>query len=114
MKYYSEEELRKAFPSDNNPDFLHFCLKQLFKDKKHTLDEEVVKALTFEELIGGLLAGEQYIKDVEHYEADYNEAVCDANYQMELVEALDEAFAKAAPGEHAAFWESCNENNSNE
>jgi hypothetical protein len=32
-----------------------FCLRQLYCDRRHCIDEEVVAGLTFEELIGALL-----------------------------------------------------------
>jgi len=33
-----------------------FCLRQLYADRRHKLDDEVAHRLTYEELIGALLA----------------------------------------------------------
>jgi len=57
----------KAFRSHPSPrgkaaEYIRFCLRQLFKDRRHTVMEEVVEGLTFEELIGTLVDAEDEIK----------------------------------------------------
>lgn len=47
--------LEKYRPNESAIHCVNFVLEQLFKDKNHTLDDEVVKNCTYEELIGALL-----------------------------------------------------------
>ncbi|MHB9038358.1 MAG: hypothetical protein ACYC64_17015 [Armatimonadota bacterium] len=37
--------------------WLDFCIEKLLADRQHTLSDEVVHGLTFQELLGGLAAG---------------------------------------------------------
>lgn len=63
MKDYTESALRDSWPQKDLDDTLAYCLKKLFQDNKHTLGQEIVKGLTFEELIGTLLQAEAFVKD---------------------------------------------------
>jgi len=44
------------------PDWIAFCLRRLYADRKHTISQEVVYGLVFEELIGALQAAREYIR----------------------------------------------------
>ena len=55
MKDILEETLRSSRPKVGGKFAVQHCLHHLYKDNKHCLEEEIVKGLTFEELIGALL-----------------------------------------------------------
>jgi len=68
VKHYTKKELIAAF--DKGRGFsvrksVNFCLSRLYKDKKHSLEEEIVDALTFEELIGALLGAQSLAEAAE-------------------------------------------------
>ena len=44
---------------------VEFCLKQLFKDKKIVMDENVATRCTYEELMGALLLAKDSLEDYE-------------------------------------------------
>lgn len=54
MKGYTKDQLRYMLGDVDLEHSSTHCLKCLYADKKHTLNEEVVKGLTFEELIACL------------------------------------------------------------
>jgi hypothetical protein len=49
-------------------EWVGFSLRKLYADKSHTLGQEVVYGLTFEELIGALLAARGFFRRVENVE----------------------------------------------
>ena len=55
MKKITQKELTFSRPNIELIDGLKFCLRQLYKDTKHYISDEIVRCLTFEELIGVLL-----------------------------------------------------------
>ena len=55
LKGYSREALEENRPSISAAHGIAFCLERLYEDNAHSIDEEVVRGLTYEELIGSLL-----------------------------------------------------------
>jgi len=55
MKGRTKRELESDRPTIDTAEAVDFCLRQLYRDRLHRIDEEVVVGLTFEELIGALL-----------------------------------------------------------
>lgn len=55
MKDLDQKVLESSRPDIDCLEAVNFCLKALFRDRKHEIGEEVVEGLTFEELIGCLL-----------------------------------------------------------
>jgi len=51
----TQQELESGRPKIDAAEAVGFCLTQLYRDREHTLDEEVCHNLTYEELIGALL-----------------------------------------------------------
>lgn len=63
MKDYTEEELQPIGKIPGEAiDLIGFCLKQLYKEKNKMTSDEVCKHLTFEELLGALLAAKYEIE----------------------------------------------------
>lgn len=62
MKDFTEEQYSADRPDVDICDGLNFCLEQLFNDKEHGRDDEIVHSLTFEELIGVLLKAKDIIE----------------------------------------------------
>jgi hypothetical protein len=60
VKDYTREELEDAPFLGDHPEWLQFCLDQLYADRQHRVTDEVVRNLTYEELIGALLVGRHY------------------------------------------------------
>lgn len=54
MKGVSSQEFDDIYPAEDSSNALEYCLQRLFRDKKHSLSDEVVKDLSFEELIAAL------------------------------------------------------------
>lgn len=61
MKHYSKEELESSRPNIDPHNAIDFCLKKLYADRKHCIEDEIVKGLTFEELIGALLVTKDFL-----------------------------------------------------
>lgn len=55
MKDYNRIALESSRPDISPADGVAFALEALYSDREHELDEEFVRNLTFEELIGILL-----------------------------------------------------------
>lgn len=55
MKDFTKEELTASHPSKEPKDSIDFCLGRLYEDETKNVCDEIVKDLTFEELIGALL-----------------------------------------------------------
>lgn len=68
MKDYTKEQLENnGRPDLTAKELVDFCLDQLYKDKKHSLSDEVVKDyLTYEELIGTLLVARDSIEELDN------------------------------------------------
>jgi hypothetical protein len=73
MKDYSSRILEEDRPSISTREAVDFCLKKLYADRSHTLGQEIVRHLTFEELIGAFAEAAAYfaqrlslIKGKEH------------------------------------------------
>lgn len=64
MKDSTENELREERPEISAKEAVKFCLKQLFQDKEHTLEQEVALGLIYEEVIGALLLAEDFLNNV--------------------------------------------------
>lgn len=65
MKDYTREELEEGRPGYSAYQTIGRCLDCLFTDKTHTINDEVVKGLTFEELIGALLQARDLARQEE-------------------------------------------------
>ncbi len=70
MKGYTKAELEAERPSISSVEGLDFCLRQLYKDRKHRVTDEIVNYLTFEELIGALLLAQDALRRLESIEKD--------------------------------------------
>jgi hypothetical protein len=55
MKDFTQIDLEATRPDTNVNDTIAYCLNRLYADQTHTVGEEVVPGLSFEELIGTLL-----------------------------------------------------------
>jgi hypothetical protein len=62
MKDCTKKALSATRPTKTAKETVSFCLSQLFKDKTHMIEDEIVKGLTFEELIGALLLAQDSLK----------------------------------------------------
>ena len=65
MKGYTKTELEAERPNISLTEGLDFCLRQLYKDKKHRVTDEIVNCLTFEELLGVLLLARDISGELE-------------------------------------------------
>ena len=69
MKDYTQEELEMGPVTNISTEkAIEFCLKKLYEDKVYTVGEEIVKGLTFEELIGVLLMAKDALAAFESME----------------------------------------------
>lgn len=59
----SRESLESSRPKKDVDDCVDFCLNRLFDDNVHSAEDEVVKGLTFEELIGALLLAKDSLEE---------------------------------------------------
>jgi len=55
VKDFEQDFLEESRPSQDTSDAVRFCLRQLFRDRKHRTFSMVTNSLSFEELIGALL-----------------------------------------------------------
>jgi len=55
MRNKTVKELKGSRPDTHLVHTVNHCLTRLYRDRKHNVEEEVVRGLTFEELIGCLL-----------------------------------------------------------
>ncbi len=65
MKQYGKQSLEARRPSKHALETITFCLEQLYKDKKHWLNDEIAKDLTYEEVIGALLQGRDAVEETQ-------------------------------------------------
>lgn len=56
MKYFSREDLEAINPQHDPADLINYCLDRLIEDRKHFLNQDIVKGLTFQDLIETLLS----------------------------------------------------------
>lgn len=68
MKDQSQRSLEADRPNVPALDCVNFCLKQLYRDETKRMTDEVVHHLTFEELIGALLAARDKLEATEEDE----------------------------------------------
>lgn len=56
MKHFSREDLEAIRPEHDPADLIDYCLDRLIEDQKHVLSQDIVKGLTYEDLIETLLS----------------------------------------------------------
>ncbi len=61
----SQEELEASIPNIevDAESSVDFALKKLYEDKEHSIEDEVVNGLMFEELVGALLLAKEHINN---------------------------------------------------
>ncbi len=74
MKNITKEELEQGRPTIDVLEGLNFCLDQLYEDREHTFYQDIVKGLTFEELIGVLLLARDEVKRYEEFRTEQDDA----------------------------------------
>ena len=92
MKDFSEKELRKGLDNDEpekTAEGLASCLKKLFADNQHKLIDEVVKELSFEELLGSLLDLEKMLIEKETEEIDFLDQFLEEMADLKYPEKID-------------------------
>jgi hypothetical protein len=65
VKNYRQQELESSRPSVSADTAIAHCLKTLYSDNEHHTGQEIVKNLTFEELIGALLLARDEIEEMD-------------------------------------------------
>ena len=71
MRGITQKEMKKlrtdtgAISQKDCIEWIQFCIRQLYRDKKHTFQEEMVRNLCFEEVLGALMGAEDYINSME-------------------------------------------------
>lgn len=73
MKDFTHQELEATRPSTDIAQTLAYCLAQLYADRMHTVTQEIVHGLTFEELIGTLLQARDLYEQVLEMEREDEE-----------------------------------------
>jgi len=68
MKDITREALEAHRPLISTMEAITFCLEQLYRDKSKCLEDEVVDALIYEELIGALLLARDLAEDAEEHD----------------------------------------------
>jgi len=68
MKLTTQNELERGRPEIGAGTAVEFCLHRLYEDRMHLCGDEVVRGLTFEELIGALLLARDGLHE-HHVEA---------------------------------------------
>lgn len=64
MKDWSQQYLEEGRPNITALDGVNFCLEQLYLDKTKNVTDEIVRNLTFEELIGVLLVARDQLEAI--------------------------------------------------
>jgi hypothetical protein len=62
MKDFTQAQLEADRPHIDAEDALDFCLGQLYADTEHRVGDDLVRGLTFEELIGALLVARDEVQ----------------------------------------------------
>jgi hypothetical protein len=63
VKDFDQAALETGRPSGTPLDLINFCLKALYNDRDHATHENIVRGLSFEELIGALLVARDSIQN---------------------------------------------------
>ncbi len=69
-KWTSDSEVKNLNDAEGR---IGFCIEKLLADRQHSLSDEVVHGLTFEELLGGLAAGKaalEWTTDTDNIDLD--------------------------------------------
>ena len=74
MKDFTQDELESSRPNGDPLSNIQYCLTQLYADKKHSIENKVSPALTYEELIGALLSAVDEIVDLRE-SIDYLDSI---------------------------------------
>ena len=70
MKDYDREFYEEFRPSVSAQDAILHCLNQLYADKTHNCIDRLAPKLTYEELIGALIAAREKIKELDEENAN--------------------------------------------
>lgn len=62
MKYIAKEEMVGIEPHQNPLLLIEYCLDRLADDRKNTMNQDVVRGLTFEDLITTLVSADVSIR----------------------------------------------------
>lgn len=67
MRGLTKEQLESATIPDDPYilDKIEHCLRALYEDKKHNIEEEIVRGLSFEEVIGTLIQARDEINNLQ-------------------------------------------------
>lgn len=65
MKDFTKKELEGSRPAGEPVELIDFCLGRLYRDRRRQVTDEVVRGLTFEELIGALLVARDAIGELQ-------------------------------------------------
>lgn len=71
MKDYSQSTLEGTRPAYSALHCIDHALSAIYRDKQHTIHDELVNGLCFEELIGTLLQAKNEITDLEKTDEDW-------------------------------------------
>lgn len=63
MKDYNQESLESSRPDVSASEAIEFVLGQLYRDRRHAIEDEVSPRLTYEELIGALLLAQDLTRE---------------------------------------------------
>lgn len=83
MKDFGKEVLESSRPETDALTCIDHCLRQLYADRTHKVEDEVSPALTYEELIGALLQAKDKIKSLKEERESLQEYI-------EVIETLNE------------------------
>lgn len=76
MKDFTQIDLEATRPDTNVNDTIAYCLNRLYADQTHTVGEEVVPGLSFEELIGTLLQARDLCDEMKESEEEEYTSSC--------------------------------------
>jgi hypothetical protein len=62
MKNATRKELEASRPGTSACEAVRRCLKHLYRDREHRVEVEIVRGLTYEELIGSLLLVRDFLE----------------------------------------------------
>jgi hypothetical protein len=72
MKDFTKSDLEDKRPETKAEHTISYCLNRLYDDTQHTVAQEVVHRLTFEELIGTLLQARDLYEQMQEMK-EYDE-----------------------------------------
>lgn len=73
MKDITKRDAIAECPTDEPLEWVTFCLKRLWADRKHRLGDEVVDGMCFEELLGALISARAAIRAIEGAKAHHRQ-----------------------------------------